>query len=71
LALLAAPGARPLQPIIFMQCGPIRHTAGRPAGAPHDLAVVPKSRYDRIDLPATAGIQDVFRQLANDLARRG
>lgn len=29
------------QPIIFMQCGPIRHTAATPAGAPHDLAVIP------------------------------
>ena len=57
------------QPIIFMQCGPIRHTAARPAGAPHDLQVVPRSRPARIDLPTTAGIQDVFRHLANDLAR--
>jgi superfamily II DNA or RNA helicase len=57
------------QPIIFMQCGPIRHTAARPVGAPHDLEVVPRSRFARIDLPTTAGIQDVFRHLANDLAR--
>ncbi len=57
------------QPIIFMQCGPIRYTAARPAGAPHDLEVVPRSRFARIDLAATAGIQDVFRHLANDLAR--
>ncbi len=57
------------QPIIFMQCGPIRHTAARPAGAPHDLEVVPRSRLARIDLPTTAGIQDVFRHLAKDLAR--
>ncbi len=57
------------QPIIFMQCGPIRHTAARPVGAPHDLEVVPRSRFARIDLAATAGIQDVFRHLANDLAR--
>ena len=57
------------QPIIFMQCGPIRHTAARPMGAPHDLAVLPRSRFTRIDLPAEAGIQDVFRHLANDQAR--
>ena len=26
------------QPITFMQCGAIRHTAAKPTGAPHDLA---------------------------------
>ena len=70
LGLTATPIRRDgQQPIIFMQCGPIRHTAARPASAPHDLEVVPRSRYARIDLPTTAGIQDVFRHLANDLAR--
>ncbi len=70
LGLTATPIRRDgQQPIIFMQCGPIRRTAARPAGAPHDLEVVPRSRFARIDLPATAGIQDVFRHLANDLAR--
>lgn len=57
------------QPIIFMQCGPIRYTAAKPAGAPHDLEVLPRSRFARIDLPIDAGIQDVFRYLANDRAR--
>lgn len=57
------------QPIIFMQCGPIRHTAAKPAGAPRDLEVVPRSRFARIDLPSEAGIQDVFRHLANDQDR--
>jgi len=70
LGLTATPIRRDgLQPIIFMQCGPIRHTAARPAGAPHDLEVVPRSRFGRIDLPTMVGIQDVFRHLANDLAR--
>ena len=70
LGLTATPIRRDgLQPVIFMQCGPIRHTAARPASAPHDLEVVPRSRFARIDLPVTAGIQDVFRHLANDLAR--
>lgn len=54
------------QPIIFMQCGPIRHTAAKPAGAPHDLEVLPRSRVTRIDLPTDASIQDVFRHLAHD-----
>ncbi|HNC53701.1 MAG TPA: DEAD/DEAH box helicase family protein [Accumulibacter sp.] len=57
------------QPIIFMQCGPIRYTAAKPVGAPHDLEVLPRSRFTRIDLPTDAGIQDVFRHLANDRAR--
>lgn len=70
LGLTATPIRRDgQQPIIFMQCGPIRHTAARPVGAPHDLEVVPRSRFACIDLAATAGIQDVFRHLANDLAR--
>jgi superfamily II DNA or RNA helicase len=30
---------------------------------------VPRSRFARIDLPATAGIQDVFRHIAGDLVR--
>lgn len=70
LGLTATPVRRDgQQPIIFMQCGPIRHTAARPASAPHDLEVVPRSRFARIDLPGTAGIQDVFRHIAMDLAR--
>jgi superfamily II DNA or RNA helicase len=70
LGLTATPVRRDgQQPIIFMQCGPIRHAAVRPAGAPHDLEVVARQRLARIDLPADAGIQDVFRLLANDSAR--
>lgn len=45
------------------------HTAARPADAPHELEVVARQRLARIDLPANAGIQDVFRLLANDLDR--
>lgn len=70
LGLTATPIRRDgQQPIIFMQCGPIRHTAARPVGAPQDLEVVTHSRHGRIDLPQDAGIQDVFRNLANDRAR--
>jgi superfamily II DNA or RNA helicase len=70
LGLTATPFRRDgQQPIIFMQCGPIRHTAAKPFGAPHDLEVVPYSLHARIDLPTDAGIQDVFRHLANDQAR--
>ncbi|WP_370660930.1 TOTE conflict system archaeo-eukaryotic primase domain-containing protein [Massilia cavernae] len=70
LGLTATPIRRDgQQPIIFMQCGPIRYTAARPAGTPHDLEVLPRSRFTRIDLPTEVGIQDVFRHLANDQAR--
>jgi hypothetical protein len=70
LGLTATPIRRDgQQPIIFMQCGPIRHTAAKPANAPHDLEVQPHSRYSRIDLPPEAGIQDVFRYLAEDPSR--
>lgn len=70
LGLTATPIRRDgQQPIIFMQCGPIRYTAAKPVGAPHDLEVLPRSRFTRIDLPTDAGIQDVFRHLANDLTR--
>ena len=57
------------QPIIFMQCGPIRHKAAQPLDAPHDLAVMPQFIESLIALPAEAGIQDVFRHLAQDAAR--
>ena len=70
LGLTATPTRRDgQQPIIFMQCGPNRHTAARPASAPHDLEVVPRSQNSRIDLPPTAGIQDVFQHLVGDSAR--
>jgi len=70
LGLTATPIRRDgQQPIIFMQCGPIRYTATTPAGAPRDLQVVPRSRFSRIDLSVDAGIQEVFRCLANDQTR--
>ena len=70
LGLTATPIRRDgQQPIIFMQCGPIRHTAANHAGAPHDLKVVPYSLHACIDLPLEAGIQHVFRYLANDQGR--
>lgn len=67
LGLTATPIRRDgQQPIIFMQCGPIRHKAAKPASAPHDLEVIPQMLHKRINLPQEAGIQDVFRQLAID-----
>ena len=70
LGLTATPIRRDgQQPIIFMQCGSIRHTVPKPKNAPHELEVMPRMRFSRIDLPTTAGIQNVFRLLAEDLDR--
>ena len=70
LGLTATPIRRDgQQPIIFMQCGPIRHRAAQPAEAPHDLAVTPQFIESLIDMPQEAGIQDVFRHLAQDPTR--
>jgi len=54
-----------------MQCGPIRHTAVRATTAPHDLEVLPRLLYKRIDVSGDASIQDVFQLLVlvNDLER--
>lgn len=70
LGLTATPVRRDgQQPIIFMQCGPIRHTAARPEGTPHALEVVTRLRSGTTGLSEGAGIQDVFRSLAGDATR--
>lgn len=70
LGLTATPIRRDgRQPIIFMQCGPTRHVAARPAGAPHTLQAVPRYLTAPVRLADDAGIQDVFQTLANDAAR--
>lgn len=70
LGLTATPIRRDgQQPIIFMQCGPIRHTAARPASAPHDLSVIPRLLTGPIQVPEGSGIQDVFKRLADDPQR--
>lgn len=70
LGLTATPIRRDgLQPIIFMQCGPLRHMAARPDNAPVDLEVMPRFRTAQVDLPEGAGIQNVFRHLASDPSR--
>jgi superfamily II DNA or RNA helicase len=70
LGLTATPIRRDgQQPIIFMQCGPPRHTATRAASAPQDLVVVPHLLDAKIDLPIDSGIQAVFRHLAHDADR--
>lgn len=57
------------QPIIFIQCGPTRHTALRQAGAPQTLEVMPRYLTARINLATDAGIQDVFQHVASDAGR--
>ena len=70
LGLTATPIRRDgQQPIIFMQCGPIRHAAAPPAGAPHDLEVVPRTLPQRTPILDDIGIQEVFRTLADDQER--
>jgi superfamily II DNA or RNA helicase len=70
LGLTATPIRRDgQQPIIFMQCGPTRHTVIRPEGAPRDLEVVPCLWGQTIDASPDIGIQEVFRRLATDAAR--
>ncbi len=70
LGLTATPIRRDgQQPIIFMQCGPIRHMAANSENAPHDLEVLPRLQQSRIDLPADASISEVFGCLVKDAHR--
>lgn len=70
LGLTATPVRRDgQQPIIFMQCGPIRHTAVRPDSAPDDLMIVPRLLPNPIIMAVDSGIQDVFRHLCDDAER--
>ncbi len=65
LGLTATPERRDgQQPIIFMQCGPIRHSASRPGGAPRALEVLPRYLDARFAGSVDVGIQEIFRQLA-------
>src|SRR6185437_762291 len=67
LGLTATPIRRDgQQPIVFMQCGPTRYTVTQLTTAPHDLEVIPHLLDNSVDLPQEAGIQEVFRHLAND-----
>jgi superfamily II DNA or RNA helicase len=50
------------QPIIYMQCGPIRHRAKKPENAPTLLEVYPRS-LDIVTNPEADGIQALFKSL--------
>ncbi len=70
LGLTATPIRRDGQhPIIFMQCGPIRHEASRPESAPHVLSVIPRFLATPLSSDPVMGIQDIFRQLADSTER--
>lgn len=56
------------QPIIFMQCGPIRHSATRAENAPTKLEVLPNF-LPAPEIPLNAPIQEVFRILVGDMQR--
>ncbi|MGK2907487.1 MAG: DEAD/DEAH box helicase, partial [Desulfuromonadales bacterium] len=56
------------QPIIFMQCGPVRHSAAKAETAPAQLEVWPKD-LPAPDIPPDSPIQEVFRLLTIDTKR--
>lgn len=56
------------QPIIFMQCGPIRHTAANPETAPAQLEVWPQP-LPAPEISSDTPIHEVFRILVNDEKR--
>ena len=56
------------QPIIFMQCGPVRYRALQAENAPVRLEVWPLNLFSPV-IPQGSGIQEVFRILANDSFR--
>lgn len=69
LGLTATPIRRDgLQPIIFMQCGPIRHTATKSETAPTCMEVYPRYRAIKA-FPDNVSIQELFRALVEDEAR--
>lgn len=57
------------QPLIFMQCGPIRYTAAKPLSAPQELLITPHLRPDSLPIPSDVAIQELFRYLANERSR--
>ncbi len=69
LGLTATPVRRDgHHPVILMQCGPVRHKAGSPEGAPSQMEVRPRI-LPAPELTQDASIQEVFRTLATNDAR--
>lgn len=72
LGLTATPIRRDgQQPIIFMQCGPIRHRAQRDNESKLAMQVMPVFRVDSIRAAETEKIQDVFKALTDNTGRTG
>jgi len=70
LGLTATPIRRDgLQAIIFMQCGPIRHVAEKPASAPQRLEVQTRTVFNHLDIAPDTGIQEIFRLIASNIER--
>ncbi|WP_232461932.1 TOTE conflict system archaeo-eukaryotic primase domain-containing protein [Burkholderia ubonensis] len=70
LGLTATPVRRDSQQsVMFMLCGPIRHAAKSPSGAPQVLEVFPQRLTAAVDVADDAPIQAVFAQLAQDAPR--
>ncbi len=57
-------------PIIFMQCGPIRHIAKRPENAPTDLTVVPRW-LTAPEISMDESVQGLFKRLTLNEYRNG
>ena len=69
LGLTATPERRDgHQPVIFMQCGPIRHRAKAAETAPRILQVVPHTIASE-NLVESEKIQEIFQHLVEDLQR--
>jgi len=56
------------QPIIYMQCGPVRHIASRSEVAPSQLEVWPQY-LPAPDIPQGSSIQSIFRILTEEAKR--
>ncbi|WP_122531353.1 DEAD/DEAH box helicase [Pseudomonas viridiflava] len=57
------------EPIVYMQCGPIRHVAQRAENAPKDRRVVPVPLNFEVPFADDADIQDIFTFLAESEER--
>ncbi|WP_208638654.1 hypothetical protein [Paraburkholderia rhynchosiae] len=70
LGLTATPLRRDSQqPVMFILCGPIRHTSRLPAGAPQLLEALPQRLTAAVNVAAEAPKRTVFAHLAQVAAR--
>lgn len=57
------------EPVVYMQCGPIRHVAERAENAPKDRRVIPVPLNFDVPFADDADIQDIFTYLAESEER--